>query len=59
MFRITRGMHVQHIPFPFPVIRDLDALEEDSAADAAPAPAPAQEGAAEPAASTDAPQRHD
>jgi hypothetical protein len=27
MFRITRGMHVQHIHFPFPVVgpRDLDA----------------------------------
>jgi hypothetical protein len=29
MFRITRGMHVQHIHFPYPVMRDLDDLEDD------------------------------
>lgn len=28
MFRITRGHHVQHVHFPLPVIRDLDAEEE-------------------------------
>lgn len=43
MFRITRGHQVQHIHFPVPIIRDLDALDEhatrDEAADAAPSPA--------------------
>ena len=29
MFRITRGHHVQHIHFPLPVIRDLDALHDE------------------------------
>lgn len=33
MFRITRGMHVQHIHFPLPVLgaRDLD-LDDDAEA---------------------------
>ena len=51
MFRITRGMHVQHIHFPFPFIRDLDELEDDAPANAAPpeaaAPAPSRETAAD------------
>jgi hypothetical protein len=36
MFRITRGMHVQHIQFPYPVVgpRDLDADEAQHSADA-------------------------
>lgn len=29
MFRITRGHSVQHVRFPLPVIRDLDALEDE------------------------------
>lgn len=33
MFRIGRGHHVQHIPFPFPVLRDLDALHEEAASE--------------------------
>lgn len=44
MFRITRGMHVQHIQFPFPVLghRDLDADDGETPADAE---APAAEAA--------------
>ena len=56
MFRITRGHHVQHIQFPYPVIRDLDDLEEEaSREDAAPADATAAEGAGD-ADSTEATQ---
>jgi hypothetical protein len=47
MFRITRGMHVQHIHFPLPVIRgplDLDDVDVPSAREA-----PAAENAAPPA----------
>ena len=56
MFRITRGMHVQHIHFPLPVIRgpldpDADDMPSDRespvAADAAP-PAVAEQAKAEP-----------
>ncbi|WP_420127026.1 hypothetical protein [Longimicrobium sp.] len=43
MFRITRGHHVQHVHFPLPIIRDLDALDEEpprkDAPDAAPSAA--------------------
>jgi hypothetical protein len=49
MFRITRGMHVQHIQFPFPVFgpRDLDADDAEAPADA---DTPAAASAAEPEA---------
>lgn len=30
MFRITRGHHVQHVHLPMPVIRDLDALDDEA-----------------------------
>ncbi len=46
MFRITRGMHVQHIQFPYPVLgpRDLDADDAEAPADAdTPAATPAVE----------------
>jgi hypothetical protein len=51
MFRITRGMHVQHIQFPFPVLgpRDLDADDAETPADAEPPvaeAAPAETGGA-------------
>ncbi len=29
MFRIARGHHVQHVHFPLPVIRGLDALDDE------------------------------
>ncbi|HEV3051893.1 MAG TPA: hypothetical protein VGX50_16415 [Longimicrobium sp.] len=48
MFRITRGMHVQHIHFPLPVIRpplDPDTLDVPAGREA-----PAAEDAAPPAA---------
>lgn len=58
MFRITRGHHVQHIHFPLPVIRDLDAFDEkatrENAAPEAVPPVAAQDGTAEVDASTDA-----
>jgi hypothetical protein len=38
MFHITRGHHVQHIHFPLPVIRDLDALEDATAREEGPSP---------------------
>ena len=53
MFRITRGMHVQHIHFPLPVIRapldpdDIDVpadREAPTAEDAAPAAAANEAG---------------
>ena len=59
MFRITRGHHVQHVHFPLPVIRDLDALhDEPMPADAteAAAPASAEEATAEADAFTETPQ---
>jgi hypothetical protein len=61
MFRITRGHSVQHISFPFPVLRDLDAFDEDAAPDAAasaeaPTPVTAREDAAEADTSADAPE---
>jgi hypothetical protein len=40
MFRITRGMHVQHIHFPLPVIRpplDPDDVDVPSGREAPPA----------------------
>lgn len=45
MFRITRGMHVQHIHFPVPVfgVRDLD---DEGADDAPPADADRPQSAA-------------
>ena len=48
MFRITRGMHVQHVHFPFPMLghHDLDAEADE----AAPADADPPESAAPPAA---------
>lgn len=55
MFRITRGMHLQHIQFPVPVfgLRDLDPDADEAPADAGPpefaAPA-TSEGAGETAA---------
>jgi hypothetical protein len=58
MFRITRGHSVQHISFPFPVVRDLDALHEEPVpGDASPAEAPvAERGDAESDAVTNAPR---
>lgn len=55
MFRITRGMHVQHVHFPFPMLRprDLDdAVDDDERVGADPpesAAPPAAENVAEPA----------
>jgi hypothetical protein len=51
MFRITRGMHVQHIQFPLPILgpRDLDAEEGEAPTNAAariPEAAPAEDKAA-------------
>lgn len=58
MFRITRGMHVQHIHFPLPVIRGaLDPDDIDAPSDRE---APAAEDAAPPAAANQAtPERAD
>ncbi|HEX2211354.1 MAG TPA: hypothetical protein VHG93_26960 [Longimicrobium sp.] len=38
MFRITRGHSVQHVQFPLPLIRDLDALEDEEKRENAAAP---------------------
>ena len=62
MFRITRGMHVQHVEFPFPMFgpRDLDQdADEEPAADAGPPAAvtpPAVENAADAPADLPAPE---
>jgi hypothetical protein len=61
MFRITRGHHVQHIHFPLPVIRDLDALHDEAMPEAASPPeaaasASTEEATAEADASTETPQ---
>jgi hypothetical protein len=61
MFRITRGHHVQHVHFPLPVIRDLDALDdeampEDTSPPEAAAPRSAEEAAAEADESSETPQ---
>lgn len=50
MFRITRGHHVQHIHFPLPVIRDLDALHDEAMPENA---SPVAEAAEKPAAESD------
>ena len=56
MFRITRGMHVQHIHFPLPVIRDLDGPDDDGPqGDADPPEAAPPASARESTASADAP----
>lgn len=54
MYRITRGHHVQHIHFPLPIIRDLDALDDESAREHAPAPDAAPSAATQEAAGADA-----
>ena len=62
MFRITRGHHVQHVHFPLPVIRDLDALHDEAMPGNASPPkatASSTEATAEADASTETPQRHD
>ena len=53
MFRITRGLNVQHVHFPFPLLgrRELDEDEETGAAADPPQSAtPAAEDRVEPAA---------
>lgn len=52
MFRITRAHSVQHISFPFPVLRDLD--EEPAPAEAVSADAPAPVSERKDAAAADA-----
>lgn len=53
MFRITRGMHVQHIHFPLPVIRGaLDSEDDGVPADGE---APAAGDSAAPVAPDEAP----
>jgi hypothetical protein len=57
MFRIARGHHVQHVHFPFPVSRDLDALEDEAMPeDASPPGAAASTSAADADASPETPQ---
>lgn len=59
MFRITRGHHVQHVHFPLPVIRDLDALDDEAMPEDAPPPeasASATEATAKADPSTETPQ---
>ena len=54
MFRITRGHHLQHIHFPLPVIRDLDALHDEAMPEDVSPPKAAASGSAEkPAAEVD------
>jgi hypothetical protein len=58
MFRITRGMHVQHIHFPLPVIRA--PLDPDDIDVSAGREAPVAEDAAPPAVAEQAtPERAD
>lgn len=61
MFRITRGHHVQHIHFPLPVVRGLDALDDEAMPQDAPLPeaaasASVEQATAEADASAEAPR---